>query len=92
MRQSIAKLLRKITALTAHTRPGTPRKQYHQLKAAWLATPKNRRGSTSAGLKANVEELSLPWKSDKRLAREAAQASNAARAATWSSTLSAESA
>ncbi len=57
MNQKTAKLLRKITRLTAHTRPGTPRKQYHQLKAAWLETPKNRRGSTSAGLKANVIEL-----------------------------------
>lgn len=57
MNQKTAKLLRKITNLTAHTRPGTPRKQYHQLKAAWLETPKNRRGSTSAGLKLNVAAL-----------------------------------
>ncbi len=57
MNQKTAKLLRKITVLTAYTSPDSPRKRYHQLKSAWLETPRNRRGSTSAGLKANVAEL-----------------------------------
>lgn len=57
MRHSVTKLLRKLTTLTAHTTPESPRRRYQDLKRRWNSTPRNQRGLVREGMEATIRNV-----------------------------------